>query len=86
MNKSDALVNAQSVFSWAVFFGHGSLHELINWTTEISLNVHFAYGQFDRDREDDQYRSVVMAGAQFDWEDRPDLKIEVLRITWHYSE
>lgn len=30
MRKGDALVNAQSVFSWAVLFGHGRLHELTN--------------------------------------------------------
>lgn len=85
MTKGDALVNAQSVYSWAVLFGHGSLHELTNWSTEITLNIHFPYGQYDRDREDDEFGSVVMEGAQFDWADRPDLRIEVLRITWHYN-
>lgn len=86
MRKGDALVNAQSVFSWAVLFSHGTLHELTNWSTEITLNVHFAYGQYDHDRENEKFKSVVMAGAQFDWEDRPDLQIEVLRIRWRYSK
>lgn len=86
MTKYEALVNAQGVYSWAMLFGHGKLHELTNWCDEITLNVHFPYGEFDRDREDDKYRSVVMAGADFIWEDRPDLKIEVLRIRWHYSK
>lgn len=86
MKKSDALVNALSVYSWAVFFGHGKLHELINWCDGIDLNVHFPYGEFDRDREDDKYKSVVMAGADIEWENRPDLKIEVLKIKWHYTD
>lgn len=86
MTKGDALVNAQSVFSWAVLFGHGQLHELINWGCEIGMNVHFPTDQFDRDREYDKYSSVVMAGADLKWEDRPDLKIWVLRIVWRYSE
>lgn len=85
MTKSDALVNAQSVFSWAVLFGHGSLHQLTDWGMEIELNVHFRYGEFIREREDDKFKSVVMAGAEFKWTDRPDLKIEVLSITLHYS-
>lgn len=86
MTKSDALVNAQSVFSWAVFFGHGSLHQLTNWCSEIELTVHFKYGEYVREREDAKYRSIVMAGAKFEWIDRPDLQIEVLNIKWHYSE
>lgn len=86
MKKGDALVNAQSVFSWAVLFGHGTLHELTNWRTEIGLNVHFPYDQFDHDREYEKYKSVVMAGADFKLENRPDLQIWVLRKTWHYSE
>ncbi len=86
MTKYEALVNAQGVYAWALLFGHGTLHELTNWSTEISLNVHFAYGQFDHDRENEIFKSVVMAGARFDWEDRPDLQIEVLRIIWHYSK
>lgn len=86
MRKGDALVNAQSVFSWAVLFGHGRLHELTNWCTEIGLNVHFPYDQFDHDREFEKFKSVVMAGAEFKWEDSPDLQIWVLRITWRYSQ
>lgn len=86
MTKSDALVNAQSVYSWAMLFGHGQLHQLTNWCVEIELSVHFPYNEYVRDREDDKFRSVVMAGAKFKWVDRPDLKIEVLIITWHYSK
>lgn len=86
MKKGDALVNAQSVFSWAVLFGHGTLHELTNWCSEIGMNVHFPYDQFDHDREYEKYKSVVMVGADFKWEDRPDLQIWVLRITWRYSK
>ena len=86
MTKYEALVNAQGVYAWAVLFGRGSLHELTNWSTEIGLNVHFPYDQFDRGRENQKWRSVVMAGAEMKWEPRPDLRIWVLRITWHYSE
>lgn len=86
MTKYEALVNAQSTFSWAVLFDHGRLHELTNWSTEIGMNVHFSYDQFDYEREDELYRSVVMAGAEFKWEDRPNLQVWVLRITWHYSK
>ena len=85
MTKSDALVNAQSVFAWAVFFGYGTLHQLTNWCSEMELTVHFPYGEFNREREDSKFRSVVVAGAKFDWDDRPDLQIYVLRIRWHYS-
>lgn len=86
MTKYEALVNAQSVYAWAVLFGHGSLHQLIDWSCEIELTVHFKYGEFVRDREDQKYRSVVMAGAEFEWTDRPDLQIEVLAIKWHYTK
>lgn len=86
MTKYEALVNAQSVYSWALMFGHGSLHQLTNWCDEIELHVHFRYGEFVRLREDDLYRSVVMTGAEFEWSNRPDLRIEVLSIKWHYTE
>ena len=86
MRKGDALVNAQSVFSWAMLFGHGTLHELTNWGVDIELVVHFPYSQFVVDREEGKFRSVVMAGADFKWTDRPDLQITVLSITWHYSK
>ena len=86
MTKYEALVNAQSVYSWAVLFGHGSSHVLTNRRSEIVLVVHFPYDQFDHDREYEKYKSVVMAGADFKWEDRPDLQIWVLRITWRYSK
>lgn len=86
MTKYEALVNAQSVFSWAVLFGHGQLHELTNWRTEIGLIAHFPYDSFDRGRENQKFRSVVMAGAEIEWEPRPDLGIWVLRISWRYSK
>ena len=86
MKKGEALVNAQSVFSWAVLFGHGRLHELTNWCSEFGMVIHFPYGEFLREREDEKYKSVVMAGAEFEWEDCPNLKIEILRIVWHYTE
>lgn len=86
MTKNNALANAQSVFAWAVFGGHGSLHQLINWPFEIELNVHFHYGKFILEREDTDFRRFAMVGCEFEWTDRPDLKIEVLSIKWHYSD
>lgn len=86
MTKYEALVNAQGVYSWAMLFGLGSLHQLTNCCSELELTVHFPYDQFVHDREDEKYRSVVMAGAEFEWTDRPDLQIEVLQIRWHYSQ
>lgn len=86
MTKYEALVNAQSVYAWAVLFGRGSLHELTNWYSEIGLIVHFPYSSFDRGQENQKWKQVVMAGAKIEWEARPDLQIWVLRITWHYSE
>lgn len=86
MTESDALVNAQSVFAWAVFFGHGSLHQLTNWCNEVELTVHFPYGEYNHEREDEKYRSVVTAGAKIEWTERDDLQIEVLSIKWPYSK
>lgn len=86
MTKYEALVNAQSVYSWAVLFGHGWLHELTNWSNEIGLNAHFPYDSFDRGRENQKFRSVVMAGAEIKWDARPDLGIWVLRISWHFTK
>ncbi len=86
MTKNNAFANAQSVFAWAVFGGHGSLHQLTDWGLELELCVHFRYGEYIREREDVNFKRFAMAGAEFEWTDRPDLKIEVLRITWHYSE
>lgn len=86
MTEGEALVNAQSVFSWAVLFGHGALHQLTSWCCEVELTVHFRYGEYNHEREDDAYRSVVLANAKIEWSDRDDLQIEVLSIKWHYSE
>lgn len=85
MTESYALVNALLVFAWAVFFGHGSLHRLTNWFSEIELTVHFPYGEFDRERENCNFRALVMEGAEFEWRDGPDLRIEILSIKWHYN-
>lgn len=52
MTKYEALVNAQGVYSWALLFGHGTLHQLTNWSGELELTVHFPYDQFVHDRED----------------------------------
>lgn len=86
MRKGDALVNAQSVFSWAVLFDHGRLHKLANLGNSIELNVSFPYDQYDLEREDELYRSVVMAGAEIKWGNRPGLHRWILKIEWHYSK
>lgn len=85
MSREAALFNAQSVWGWATMFGHGSIIELTSFTTDVTLSVHFPYSDFDKDREDQKYRSVVMAGAKFHWTDRPDLQIWTLHIEWHFE-
>lgn len=85
MTKNNALANASSVFAMAIFGGHGSLHQLTDWGLEIDLCVHFRYGEFVREREDVHFKRFAMDEAEFEWTDRHDLKIWVLRITWHYS-
>lgn len=86
MKKADAIGNAQTVFCWAVFYGHGALHYLANRGTEIELRVLFSHGEFIRERENDKFRSVVMVGAEFKWTDRPEDQTEVLSIRWYYSK
>lgn len=85
MSRESALFNAQSVWGWATMFGHGSIIEMTLFSFSVTLSVHFPYDKFDKDREDQKYRSVVMAGADFKWTNRPDLQIWVLCIEWNFE-
>lgn len=85
MSREAALFNAQSVWGWATMFGHGSIIEMTLFSFSVTLSVHFPYDKFDKDREDQKYRSVVMAGADFKWTNRPDLQIWVLGIEWNFE-
>lgn len=84
-NRAFALLNASTVWAWASTFGHGSIIELTTWSSEVTLFVHLPYESFDLDRELEKYKSVVSAGAQIKYEDRPDLQIYVLRIEWNFD-
>lgn len=86
MTKYEAFVNAQGVYAWAVLFGHGSLHILTNWCSEIEMVVHFKWSETIISREEDIFRSLVLDDTTLKWTPRPDLKIFVLQIIWHYTE
>lgn len=85
MSRESTLFNAQSVWGWATMFGHGSIISLTAFSSIVNMSIHFPYHDFDKDREDQKYRSVVMAGAEFEWVDFPDLKIWELRIIWKFE-
>ena len=85
MSREAALFNAQSVWGWATMFGHGSIIELTSFSCCVSMAVHFPYDKFDKVREDQKYRSVVMAGAKIEWTNRPDLQIWNLHIEWDFE-
>ena len=86
MTKYEALVNAQSVYSWAVLFDHGSLFDMVEYGACIVLSVHFDWEKFDLGREEAFYRSLVLDDTTFKWYDQPKLEIDVLQITWSYSK
>lgn len=85
MSREAALFNAQSVWGWATMFGHGSIIEVTAFSCSVTMCVHFPYDKFDKDREDDHYRSVVMCGAKFVWTNRPDLHLWHLCIEWSFE-
>ena len=84
-SRAFALLNASAVWSWASTFGHGSVIELTTWSSSVTLFVHLPYDSFDFDRELEKFKSLVCAGAQFKYENRPDLQIYVLRIEWNFD-
>lgn len=85
MEKCAALMNAQNVWSWACFFGHGDIVSLTKNTCGVQLEIHFPYDKFDKEREDAKVRNVVTAGAKFTWSNYPDLKVNILYITWSFN-
>lgn len=85
MEKCAALMNAQTVWAWASFFGHGDIVSLTKTKFSVQLEVHFPRDKFDKDREDAKIRNVTTAGANFRWADLPDLQVDVLLITWSFN-
>lgn len=85
MEKCAALMNAQNVWAWACFFGHGDLFSLTKLSCCVQLEIHFPYDKFDKKREDAKVRNVVTAGAKFTWKDFPELGVNVLLITWDFN-
>lgn len=83
--RAFALLNAQSVWSWASAFNHGSVIELTTWSSSVTLFVHLPYDSYDLECELENYRRVVSEGAQIKYENRPDLQIYVLRIEWKFD-
>lgn len=84
-NRAFALLNASTVWTWASTFGHGSYIRLTAYTTCVELEVDLSYDSFHLDRELVKYKQVVSNGAKFRFVDRPDLRINVLYITWDYD-
>ena len=84
-NRALALLNASTVWTWASTFGHGSVIELTNYTTEAELSVHLPYDKFVKEKEEEAYKHVVSAGAKFEWINCPHLRMWNLRITWNFK-
>jgi hypothetical protein len=84
-NRAFALLNASTVWSWASTFGHGSIIELTTWPTGVTLIVHLPYDSFDLGRELVKFKRIVSAGAKIEYEDRPHLQVNVLRIEWSFD-
>lgn len=85
MERYAALMNAQNVWAWATFFGHGDIVSLTKNTFSVQLEVHFPRDMFNKDREDSKIRNVTVAGANFRWDELPDLQVDVLYITWKFD-
>lgn len=75
-------MNAQNVWAWATFFGHGTVVSLTKYSLHVDLEVHFPRDKFDKGREDAKFRNVTTAGANFRWVELPKEQIDVLHITW----
>lgn len=84
-NRAFALLNASTVWTWASTFGHGTIIELTTWPTSVGLVVHLPYDSFCFDRELVAFKRVVSAGAQIEYDDRPHLRLYVLRIEWRFD-
>lgn len=85
MEKCAALLNAQNVWAWASFFGHGSIIGLTKYELSVELTIHFPYDKFDKSREDEMVRNVVVAGAHIEWSDSPKYQVYLLSITWRFD-
>lgn len=85
MERYAALMNAQNVWAWATFFGHGDIVSLTTNTFSVSLEIQFPRDRFFKDREDETIRKVTVAGANFRWGELSKHQVDVLFITWNFD-
>lgn len=85
MERYAALMNAQNVWAWATFFGHGDVVCLTKNDFCVQLAIRFPYDKFVKDREDDKVRNVTVEGAIFRWENVSELECDILHITWKFD-
>lgn len=85
MERYAALMNAQNVWAWATFFGHGDIVSLTKNTFNVRLEIQFPRDTFFKDREDEKIRKVTVAGADFRWDELPEHQVDVLYITWNFD-
>lgn len=85
MEKCAALLNAQTVWAWASFFGHGEIVSLTKYNHSVDLEVHYPRDKFDKDREETKIANVTMVGANFRWIELNEGQIDVLHITWSFD-
>lgn len=85
MERYAALMNAQNVWAWATFFGHGDIVGLTKYTHCVQLEIHFPCDKYIKEREDEKIRNVTVAGADFRWKELSEHKIDILYITWRFD-
>lgn len=85
MEKRAALLNAQTVWAWATFFGHGDIVSLTMYSHSVNLEIHFPNDKFIKEREDERIRNVVSLGADFRWDFNLEYHVDILYITWNFD-
>lgn len=78
-------MNAQNVWAWATFFGHGDIVSLTKYTSCVQLEIHFPNDKFLKEREDERFREVVTCGAEFRWSFNLEYHVDILYITWRFD-
>ena len=85
MEKCAALLNAQTVWAWATFFGRGDIVSLTKYTSNVQLEIHFPNDKFIKEREDEKFRHIVTHGADFRWDFNLEYHVDILYITWWFD-
>ena len=85
MEKCAALLNAQNVWAWAVFFGLGSYVSLSKFNRFVQLEIHFPFDKYIKDSVDEQIRKVTTKGADFRWDVLSHPAVDILYITWSFE-